>query len=484
MRTGPDRTAVAAGGRGAGDGAGRGGPGHGEAGRGETGRGEAGQVATPTSRRAVGLDGRAADEERWARAAWSGLAEPGDVLAGVLVDALGAAEAWRWVVDEGGPLPASLPALPTVGPTSGPASGADSGAASGAASGRPAGRAAGSAAAPAAAARLARAVERWTPRARALREQGWSPAGPPPSAGAVGAGRGGVRVVVPGDDEWPAGLDDLGPAAPHCLWVRGHADAIASARSVALVGARAATAYGERVATDLAGGLVDAGFVVVSGGAYGIDAAAHRGVCVRAGRTVVVTAGGVDRAYPAGNARLVEEAVSCGGAVVAEVPPSSLPTRSRFLQRNRLIAALSAATVVVEAAWRSGALSTAHHAARLARPVGAVPGPVTSMASAGCHRLLRDGLAVCVTDAAEVIELAGALGSDAATEAPGAAHPLDGVDAAGRRVHDALSTRTPRAVDVVARAAGMTVAEATSALGLLELAGLARRDASGWRTGG
>jgi DNA processing protein len=410
------------------------------------------------------------ERERWARAAWSGLAEPGDVLAGVLVESLGAAEAWRWVAEDGGPLPA---ALASDGSSDGWSAGA-TGSARGVATGSSAG-----------AARLARAVERWAPRAQALRAAGWSPDGPPDRSGAGGGGARAVRVVVPGDADWPEGLDALGHAAPHCLWVRGDSGALASGgRAVALVGARAATTYGERVAVDLAGGLVDARFVVVSGGAYGIDAAAHRGVCARAGRTVVVTAGGVDRAYPAGNARLVEESVACGGAVVAEVPPSSLPTRSRFLQRNRLIAALSAATVVVEAAWRSGALSTAHHAARLARPVGAVPGPVTSMASAGCHRLLRDGVAVCVTDAAEVIELAGDLGSDAAPVTAGAAHLLDGVDEVGRRVHDALSTRAPRPVDVVARAAGVTVGEARSALGLLELSGLARRDASGWRTSG
>ena len=186
----------------------------------------------------------------------------------------------------------------------------------------------------------------------------------------------------------------------------------------------------------------------------------------------MVLAGGVDRAYPAGNARLLEAVVEAGGALVSEVPPGSLPTKSRFLQRNRLIAAAGRATVVVEAAWRSGAMSTAHHAARLLRPVGAVPGPVTSMASAGCHRLLREGVAVCVTDAAEVRELAGVIGSgleaaaDAARSADDrAARRQDALDPVSLRVLDALSRRVPTELDRVASLAGVTVAEARGARG-------------------
>ena len=260
-----------------------------------------------------------------------------------------------------------------------------------------------------------------------------------------------------------------------------------STLSAAVVGSRAATSYGERVAFDLADGLTADGVCVVSGGAYGIDAAAHRGAVARGGRTVVVLAGGVDRAYPAGNARLLDAVVGAGGALVSEVPPGSLPTKSRFLQRNRLIAAAGRATVVVEAAWRSGAMSTAHHAARLLRPVGAVPGPVTSMASAGCHRLLREGVAVCVTDAAEVRELAGVIGSgllavaDAARSADDrAARPQDALDPVSRRVLDALSRRVPTELDRVASLAGVTVAEARGAVGLLELDGWAVRRGAGW----
>lgn len=298
----------------------------------------------------------------------------------------------------------------------------------------------------------------------------------------------GGTLLVPGDPRWPSALDDLGTSAPFCLWVRGEPDLGAVlTSSAAVVGSRAATSYGERVAFDLADGLAAEGVCVVSGGAYGIDAAAHRGAVARGGRTLVVLAGGVDRAYPAGNARLLDAVVGAGGALLSEVPPGSLPTRSRFLQRNRLIAAAGRATVVVEAAWRSGAMSTAHHAARLLRPVGAVPGPVTSMASAGCHRLLREGVAVCVTDAAEVRELAGVVGSgvtavaDAARSADErAARRRDALDPMSQRVLDALSRRVPTDLDRVASLAGLTVAEARGAVGLLELEGWAARRGDGW----
>jgi DNA processing protein len=245
---------------------------------------------------------------------------------------------------------------------------------------------------------LGRALARWAPRLADL----------DPGRVLDRADRLDARVVVPGDAEWPTGLDDLGGSAPLCLWVRGPVDlAAAVRRSVALVGARAATAYGEHVAADLAAGLAEAGCTVVSGGAYGIDVAAHRGALAVGGPTIALLAGGVDRTYPAGNHTLLESLAREHGAVVAECPPGTAPVRARFLLRNRLIAALSGATVVVEAAWRSGALSTATHAAALLRPLGAVPGPVTSMASAGCHRLIRDGAAVCVTGTPDVLELVG-----------------------------------------------------------------------------
>ncbi|WP_456820839.1 DNA-processing protein DprA [Cellulomonas sp. URHB0016] len=382
-----------------------------------------------------------------ARVAWSGLAEPGDRVAGALVDAIGSVDAWQWLRlsrDGDAPVPWG-PLEDRVGPLP-----------------------------PAQRQRLERSVRRWATR--------WPTVDPGRDLDAVS--RLGGSVLVPGDEHWPRGLDDLGDERPFCLWVRGTTDiARAWLSSVALVGSRAATTYGERVAFDLSEGLTRRGATVLSGGAYGIDAAAHRGSLAAGGPTSVVLAGGVDRAYPAGNARLFAAVLDGGGSVVAELGPGRLPTKSRFLQRNRLIAAGSRATVVVEAAWRSGAMSSAHHAARLLRPVGAVPGPVTSAASAGCHRLLRDGVAVCVTDADEVAELAGAAGTaliDDPVEPPRAG---DGLDAVTRRVLEALPLRVPADLVSVAASAGVTAGEARAALGLLELDGAATRSGAGWRLG-
>ena len=176
--------------------------------------------------------------------------------------------------------------------------------------------------------------------------------------------------------------------------------------TIALVGARAATGYGEHVAMESSAGLVDRGFAIVSGGAYGIDGMAHRAALASDGTTIAFLAGGVDRFYPLGHESLLSR-IAQTGAVVSELPCGAAPTKWRFLQRNRLIAAASEATVVLEAGIRSGSLNTAGHAAALGRPLGAVPGPVTSPASAGCHRLLREFDAVCVVDADQMAELAG-----------------------------------------------------------------------------
>jgi DNA processing protein len=384
------------------------------------------------------------DEERRARAAWSAMVEPGDLLAGALVRALGAAAAVEWVAGaaRGAPDWTALPGL--AGPSR---------------------------------MRLVAAARRWAARADDICVDDLL----------AELGRAGGSLVVPGDDAWPTALGDLGDAAPFALWCRGTLPH--GRRAVAIVGSRASTGYGERVAFDLANGLVARGVAVVSGGAYGIDAAAHRGAIAGDGATLVVLAGGVDRGYPAGNMRLFEEAIGSGGGVASEMPPGALPTKSRFLQRNRLIAAITDATVVVEAAWRSGALSTAHHAVDLMRPVGAVPGPVTSVASAGCHRLLREGAAVCVTDVEEVVELlpgAPEPGDGPVTGAAGAAGLVGAddtswLDQVCLKVHDALSLRTGTPEDVVPRRAGVGAEAARSALGLLELAGLAVRKDDGWR---
>ncbi len=289
----------------------------------------------------------------------------------------------------------------------------------------------------------------------------------------------GGRLVVPGDIEWPQQLDDLGDAAPWALWLRGTVDLrLSLLRSVAVVGARAATPYGTHVASVFSSDLAAAGWTVVSGGAFGIDAAAHAGALAAGGVTVGVLACGVDVAYPPRHDALFAR-IGADGLLVSEVPPGAAPHRTRFLVRNRVIAALTRGTVVVEAAVRSGALSTAHEAERLGRLVLVVPGPVTSDMSAGVHRELRRG-ALAVTSAAEIIEAVGDLGVDLAPEPVGRADPRDGLDHLAARVLDAVPARRPATLDSVARTAGVTPAETAAALGLLELSGFVRLGTDGW----
>lgn len=225
----------------------------------------------------------------------------------------------------------------------------------------------------------------------------------------------GARFVVPGDEEWPLCADELAAfedgsperraGAPLGLWIRGPRSLGGlCGLAVAIVGARAATEYGLHVAGDLAAGCAQLGATVVSGAAYGIDAAAHRGALAVDGCTVAILAGGVDRATPSGLGAMLD-AIAATGLVVSEAPPGTAPSRSRFLVRNRLIAALAHGTVVVEAARRSGALSTARWARDLNRIVMGVPGPVTSMQSAGVHELLRQPETTLVTTHDEVLEL-------------------------------------------------------------------------------
>lgn len=317
------------------------------------------------------------------------------------------------------------------------------------------------------------------------------------------ARRTGIGVVVPGDDRWPPALDDLddlgprdGPdgGAPVCLWVRGELPPGSTAPpAVALVGARAASAYGEHVAEDLAAGLVARGWTVVSGAAYGIDGAAHRGalaVEAPAGLpTVAVLAGGVDRASPAGHQELLRRVVERGGAVVSELPPGTRPAAYRFLLRNRLIAAWSSGTVVVEASFRSGALSTARTAAALSRHVAVVPGPVTSATSAGSNRLLRDG-GSCVTSADDVVELVGAYGTTGALWQEGSRggedHGARAVEHLGDdavRVWHALEGGRGRRVEDLVVAVGAGHRAVTSALAVLELEGAVERAGERWRRG-
>ncbi|MFK0005914.1 DNA-processing protein DprA [Paenarthrobacter sp. NPDC090520] len=294
----------------------------------------------------------------------------------------------------------------------------------------------------------------------------------------------GGRVVVPGDELWPGQLADLGLQEPLCLWWRGQEEPVAPTRqSIALVGSRDSTSYGAAVTGDLAYGLAQRGFTVVSGGAYGIDAHAHRGALnggAAAIPTIAVMAGGVDRFYPAGNEDLLR-AVANQGAVMAEVPPGSAPTRYRFLQRNRIIAALASVTVVVEARWRSGALNTAHHAETLGRVVAAVPGSIHSANSAGCHRLLRDGGAVCVTDVGEIAELSGRSGEQLAGDKEGPNQPHDGLSLEDLILLDALPLRSGSSVEKLAVVAGLSPDAVRAGLGRLELLGLAGCERSAWK---
>ena len=293
--------------------------------------------------------------------------------------------------------------------------------------------------------------------------------------------RSGARLVVPGDEEWPVVLDDLGDRAPLVLWVSGEArlDEL-TARSVAVVGARACSAYGEHVAAELGAALGDRGWTVVSGGAYGIDGAAHRGALAVEGPTVAVLACGVDVVYPAGHDVLLG-AVRATGAVVSELPPGSRPTKVRFLHRNRLIAALSRGTVVVEAALRSGALNTAGHAEELSRVVMAVPGPATSASSAGCHELVRTRGAALVTCAADVLDLVGGLGRDGSDLRRGEDRSTDGLDPAVLRVLEALPVRRRAPADSIGRVAGHEAATVLRALAVLGSRGLADGEHGRWR---
>lgn len=292
----------------------------------------------------------------------------------------------------------------------------------------------------------------------------------------------GARVVCPGDPDWPAGLDDL-DAPPYCLWVRGPLSLrLALHGSVAVVGARAATSYGEFVSAGVSADLAERGITVVSGAAFGIDAAAHRGVISVGGPTIAVLAGGVDRPYPAAHRDLLDQ-IAQTGAVVAETAPGGAPMKARFLLRNRLIATATQGTVVVEAGLRSGSRHTASLASAHHRVVGAVPGPVTSMSSAGCHEMIRSGMAVLVTDAAEVCELVG--GYDARSGAVptrrGPRRTEDDVAPEDLPVYDALPLRSARPVERIAATAGASLAQTQAALGRLLMTGHAARTAQGWR---
>ncbi|MFF6998123.1 DNA-processing protein DprA [Streptomyces sp. NPDC008313] len=362
-------------------------------------------------------------EERLARAALTRVVEPGDETAGRWLRELGAAEVARRLVRGGKPLPGVTDA-------------------------------------------------RWEGlRARAARAR--------PRQDLDEAERAGARFVCPGEPEWPAQLDDLGDARPTGLWVRGRPSLrMWALRSVAVVGARACTEYGAHMAAVLGSGLAERGWVVVSGGAYGVDGAAHRGALGAGGATVAVLACGVDRPYPRGHTRLIGR-IAEQGLVVGELPPGEHPTPSRFILRNRVIAALTRGTVVVEAAYRSGALVTARAAQRLGRFTMGVPGPATSGLSAGVHALLRQE-AVLVSDAAEVAELVGDIG-ELAPDKRGPVLPRDLLEPGAAQVLAALPARDTASAADIARGAGTTEDDAIGRLYELRSLGFVERHGDGWK---
>lgn len=403
-------------------------------------------MATEAAASQPGSPSTALKDERVARAALSRLMEPQDAAGLALVRLAGAVDALRIATGQlaaGASLEQEMTALLLEG---------------------------GGASWPG----LAASLKRWMPRVPDLA----------PERDLASMQRLGGRLIIPGDPLWPEQLADLGLHEPLCLWWRGQELELPPARrTIALVGSRDSTGYGGAIAGEFAYGLGQRGYAVVSGGAYGIDAHAHRGALAGGTGdvpTIAVMAGGVDRYYPSGNEELLR-AVANQGAVLAEVPPGSAPTRYRFLQRNRLIAALAAVTVIVEARWRSGALNTAHHAESIGRVVAAVPGSIHSANSAGCHRLLREGGAVCVTDVAEIAELASGSGEDLAgeKETPGSDH--DGLTLEDLVLLDALPLRTTASVEKLGIVAGLGHDAVRAGLGRLGLLGLAVSERGGWK---
>lgn len=281
-----------------------------------------------------------------------------------------------------------------------------------------------------------------------------------------------AQLLLPNDNLWPKSLTALGEHAPIALWFRGNPKNFASFnRAVAIVGSRTCTSYGQRVTADTVTGLVKEGGAIISGGALGVDAVAHRVTLSQEAVTVAVMAGSLDNLYPSGNWQLFDE-ISHTGLLLSEMAPGSKPTRWRFLQRNRLIAALSEAVVVTEAGWRSGSINTASHANALNRRVFAVPGPINSPSSAGCNRLIRDQLAELLLDASDLpLELGWREQSNTTQSSLGSLE---------LRALDALTTRE-QPFEAIGIASGLSRAELAMALGGLQIAQLALRGRlNGW----
>jgi DNA processing protein len=383
-----------------------------------------------------------------ARVAWSTLVEPGDAVAGALVSMLGAERSLALVLDA---VDGSCTAIGRACLDTGLLTADEL---------RPFEDA------------VRAGLARWRPRADRV-----DVAGVLDAALAVGG-----TLVLPGDPGWPARVNDLGQHAPLLLWGRGGArdggPPVLTRTCLSVVGARANTLAGAEAAAEITSAAADAGCTTVSGGAYGIDAVAHR-VAIAAGTpTVAVLAGGIDQLYPAGHVELLGN-VGRQGLLLAESPPGTRPTRWRFLARNRVIAALGDAVVVVEAGARSGALNTAHHAAELGRPVFAVPGAFTSAASVGCHRLVADGVAQLTVHPEDPVRaaLAAHTGHDVADVPVTLSSAAEDPEVV--RVVDALGRRAITLAEA-ARRSGMSIGATTDALALAELQGLVERRADGW----
>jgi len=391
-------------------------------------------------------------EERLARAALTFVAEPGDPVMGALLRTCTPAEIVTALV-EGRPPSVSA----GLGPSGDGLPGLDRDGLPGlGGNGLPG---------------LKQALDRWIGRL------GEAPAEPALDAWR----REGIRLVCPGDPEWPGQLDVLGDARPWALWVRGNGDLrYACLRSVSIVGTRSVTAYGSYVCTDMAATLAERGWTVVSGGAFGVDGRAHLAAVTAGGTSVAVLACGVDRDYPQSHYGLFRT-IREKGATISEWPPGRMPTRPGFLVRNRVIAALSRGTVVVEAALRSGALNTARHACDQGRPLMAVPGPVTSPLSAGCHEIIRDWGGVCVTGARDVINVLSFPGDEPTGQARGPVLPRDELDPVTRQVLEAVPARAGRGPARIAVAAGVGFDTAMRCLGALAAAGFVERSDRGWR---
>jgi DNA processing protein len=298
----------------------------------------------------------------------------------------------------------------------------------------------------------------------------------------------GGRFICPGDGEWPAALAALAACnvdsqggLPLGLWVRGtSALSAAAVKSVAIVGSRAATSYGEYVAAEWASELAEQGFTVVSGAAYGIDGAAHRGCLAAGGMTVAVLANGLDIDYPSGHRALLQR-IGEEGLVVSELPPGVRPSRSRFLARNRMIAGLAKGTVVVEAALRSGATNTLSWTAKLDRPAMGVPGPITSTASAGVHQMIRETKATFVTSPADIVEMLSPIGEGLSPHRSGEVLDRDLLAPQTAAVLEAVPSARAVGVATIASRAALRLDQVLAELGALLLAGHVERSGSGWR---